>query len=161
MDTFELNKIAGAILFTLLVVMGLQNLAGLIYHAPKPEKPGYEIEVAEESGTAGEAEAETQTVPLAQLLAEADVEKGQKVAKKCSACHTFDDGGKNGTGPNLYGIVGRAYAAVDGFSYSDAMAGAGKSWTFEELDGFIKAPKPWLPGTKMSYKGICSRDIVS
>lgn len=154
MDTFELNKIAGAILFTCLVVLGLQNLAGIIYHAEKPEQPGYKVEIAEDTGAAGETEATEERVPLAVLLASADVEKGERVAKKCSACHTFNEGGKNGTGPNLYGVVGRTAGTVDGFSYSDVMAGWNKPWTFAELDGFINAPKDWMPGTKMAYKGI-------
>ncbi len=154
MDAFELNKIAGAFLFTCLVVLGLQSLAGIVYHPAKPEKPGFAMEIEEASQSTADAGTKAEEVPLGQLLASADVEKGQKVAKKCVACHTFNEGGKTTTGPNLYNIVGRTMASSDGFKYSDAMKASGKPWTYEELDGFLTAPKKWLPGTKMGYKGI-------
>ncbi len=154
MDAFELNKIAGAFLFTCLVVLGLQSLAGIVYHPAKPEKPGFAMEIEEASDGTAEAGTKADKVPLGQLLASADAEKGQKVAKKCAACHTFNEGGKVTTGPNLYNIVGRTMASTDGFKYSDAMIASGKPWTYEELDGFLAAPKKWLPGTKMGYKGI-------
>ena len=153
MDTFELNKIAGAVLFTVLVVLGLQNLAGVIYHSPAPEKPGFAVEVAEQAGAAAET-AEGEAVPLATLLASASVEKGRKVARKCSACHSFESGGANKIGPPLYNIVGRAKAAVDGFGYSSAITGIGGEWSFGNLDGFLAAPKKWLPGTSMAFAGI-------
>lgn len=153
MDTFELNKIAGAVLFTVLIVLGLQNLAGVIYHSPAPEKPGFAVEVAEQAGAATET-AEVEVVPLATLLASASVEKGQRVAKKCGACHTFESGGANKVGPPLYDIVGRAKAAADGFGYSGAITEKGGEWSFENLDGFLAAPKKWLPGTSMAFAGI-------
>ena len=153
MDTFELNKIAGAVLFTVLIVLGLQNLAGVIYHSPAPEKPGFAVEVAEQAGAAAET-AEAEVVPLATLLASASVEKGQRQARKCSACHTFESGGANKVGPPLYDIVGRAKAAADGFGYSSAITEKGGEWSYENLDGFLAAPKKWLPGTSMAFAGI-------
>ena len=158
MDAFELNKIAGAFLFTCLVVLGLQSLAGIVYHPAKPEKPGFAMEIEEASTSTADAGTGTETVPLGQLLASADAAKGEKVAKKCSACHTFNEGGKVTTGPNLYNIVGRKMGTGDGFKYSSAMIESGKPWTYEELDGFLTAPKKWLPGTKMGYKGISKPD---
>ena len=154
MDTYELNKIAGAVLFTMLIILGLQNLAGIVYHAPTPEKPGYAVEVAEKSGAATETAAAPAEVPLPTLLASADVEKGKKVAKKCAACHTFDNGGANKVGPNLYSIVGRAKASTAGAKYSEALTTKGGDWTLEDLDGFLGAPKKWLPGTTMGFAGI-------
>ncbi len=153
MDTFELNKIAGAVLFTLLIVLGLQNLAGVVYYAPAPEKPGYAVEIAEEAGPATET-AKVDAVPLATLLASASVEKGERVAKKCGACHAFESGGANKVGPPLYGIVGKAKAAASGFGYSSAITEKGGEWTFDNLDGFLAAPKKWLPGTSMAFAGI-------
>ena len=121
MDAFELNKIAGAILFALLVIFGTKTATNLIFKAEKPEKPGFEVEVAEATGEKGGEQKEEQAVPLGKLLAEASAEKGASVAKKCTACHTFDKGGANKIGPNLYGVVGRALGAVDGFAYSGAL----------------------------------------
>jgi len=151
MDLYEINKIAGALLFTLLVVLGLGTLSRIIYTPHAPEKPGYLIEVAEEA-KGGEEEAEE--VSLASLLASASAEKGEKVAKKCTACHTFDDGGANKVGPNLYGILGRKMASSSGFAYSSAMAEKGGEWGYEEMSAFLANPKVAIPGTKMAFAGI-------
>jgi len=156
MDSFEFNKIAGAILGTCLLVLGLQTFAGVLYHAEKPEKPGFEIAVADAGhGAAAEAgKDEAETAPLATLLASADAEAGQGQAKKCAACHTFEQGGANKIGPNLHEIVGRAKAGHEGFAYSDAMKAKGGDWTFEDLFAFLGDPKGWLPGTKMAFAGV-------
>ncbi len=158
MDSFEFNKIAGAVLFSLLVVLGLRFLGESVFHVGAPEKPGYMVEVAESDGSASAAStAAAAATPLPQLLAAADVAKGQKGFKKCSACHKVDAGGSSGVGPNLHGIVGKAKGAVDGFAYSKAMVEAATSigpWTYESLDAFLKKPKAYIPGTKMSFAGI-------
>ncbi len=159
MDTFELNKIAGALLFTFLIVLGLDNLASIIYKPHQPEKPGYEIAVpetdkAEKAEVVKEAKEE---VSLAKLLVGADVDAGQKLAKKCVACHTFDKGGANKIGPNLYGILGRKMASISGFSYSSAMKGKAESvdsWSFEAMDSFLTKPKDFVPKTKMAFSGV-------
>lgn len=156
MDSFELNKIAGAVLFALLILFGTRTASDIIFAAPAPEKPGYEVEVAEDGAPAPKAEEAKEEISLAALLAEGDAGKGESVAKKCAACHTFDDGGKNKIGPNLHGIVGAALAAVDGFKYSDALKSKGGDWDYEALDGFIAKPKEWAPGTKMAFAGIRS-----
>ena len=156
MDSFEFNKMAGAVLGTALVVFGLKELAGVIYHSELPAKPGYAIEVAE-AATGGEATGggETAKVSLGTLLASADATKGAAAAKACAACHDFTKGGPNKVGPNLWDVVERAPGSHEGFSYSDAMkAKSGEKWTYEALNQFITAPKEVVPGTKMAFGGL-------
>ncbi|MCB1476272.1 MAG: cytochrome c family protein [Rhodobiaceae bacterium] len=158
MDSFEFNKIAGAVLFTVLVVLGIGVLADGIFDVEKPEKPGYAIAVAE-AGAAGdsagkEAAAET---PLPVLLASASAEKGADVAKKCASCHSFEQGGPNKVGPDLYNVVGRVKGSHEGFKYSSAMEehhAAGETWTLEDLNHFIRDPKGTIPGTAMGFAGL-------
>jgi cytochrome c len=156
MNSFEFNKMAGAVLGTALVVFGLKELAGAIYHSETPEKPGFMIEVAEAATGGEEAAGEpAAVVPLGTLLTTADASKGQAAVKACAACHDFTKGGPNKTGPNLWDIVGRNHAAIAGFPYSDAMkAKAAEPWTYEALFDFIHAPKVAMPGTKMTFGGI-------
>jgi cytochrome c len=155
MDSFEFNKIAGAVLGTLLITLGLGIVAEEIFHGEAPEKQGYAIAVAEDEGQAGEAGAETAAVAIATLLQAADPAKGQAAAKPCTACHTFEKGGQNKVGPNLWDIVNRNIAVHEGFAYSDALkAKSGEQWTFDELDAFIRDPRSYAPGTKMTYAGL-------
>lgn len=155
MDTFELNKMAAAVLFSLLVVLGVANLADLLYSADPANPMAYIVEGVEVEGEAVAAAAPVEPeISLAALLAEADPAAGEKVARKCVSCHTFDDGGANRIGPNLYGVVGQAKAAVSGFGYSNAMAEHGGSWGFEELYAYLKKPSEYLPGTAMNFAGI-------
>jgi cytochrome c len=157
MDSFEFNKIAGAVLGTALVVIGLSELSKIIYHVEKPEKQGYAIEVAE-AEPAGGTEAEAPAAPaesLGTLLASADATKGQAVFKACAACHDPSNGGPNKVGPNLWGIVGRNHGIHEGFTYSEAMAALkDKPWTYEALNAFLTSPKTAVPGTKMAYGGL-------
>jgi cytochrome c len=156
MDSFEFNKIAGAVLGTALVVFGLNQLSGIIYHAETPEKQGFAVEVAAAEG-GGEAPAEEQApaVSLGTLLASADAAKGQTAFKACAACHDVTNGGPNKVGPNLWGIVGRNHGIHEGFAYSNAMAALkDKPWSYEALNEFIANPKQAVPGTKMAYGGL-------
>ena len=154
MDAFELNKIAGGVLFAALILFGSKTVAEILFAAHAPEKPGYEVEIADE-GAGEETTDDGKDKPsLAALLNSGDVAKGQKVAKKCAQCHTFEQGGKKKTGPNLYGILGKSLGAVEGFSYSSALRDKGGNWGYAELDAFLADPKGWLPGTKMAFKGI-------
>ena len=155
MNSFEFNKIAGAVLGTTLLVFGLQNLSGIIYHAEKPEKPGFAIEVAE-APAAGEAAAPAQEiVPIGVRLATADAAKGQASAKACMACLSVEKGGPNKVGPGLWEVVEAQIGVHAGFAYSDALkAKAGTAWSFAELDAFIANPKGYAPGTKMGYAGM-------
>ncbi len=154
MDSFEFNKIAGAVLFTLLIVLALNTLADLLIFGEQPEKPGYAVEIADASAGGGQSEAAAEAVPLAQLLAAADVGRGEKQFKKCAACHTVESGGPNKVGPNLYNIVGRKMGTGDGFAYSSAMVDKGEDWNWENLNAFILKPKDYLKGTKMAFAGI-------
>ena len=155
MDSFELNKIAGAVLGSLVFVMGLGFVSDLVFHSERPDKPGYLIEVAT-AATGDAAKEEVEEVSLAALLADADVGKGEKVVKKCVACHSFDNGGANKVGPNLWDIVNKPAAGVDGFKYSAALTeyGGDNTWSFENLDAFLASPKKTVPKTAMAFAGL-------
>lgn len=156
MDSLEFNKMAGAVLGTVLAVFGLRELAGEIYRSEVPEKPGFAIEAAE-AATGGEAAGgeETAKVSLGTLLAAADATKGEAAAKACAACHDFTKGGPNKVGPNLWDVVERPPGSHEGFAYSAAIkAKSAEKWSYEALNEFIKAPKQAVPGNKMGFGGV-------
>jgi cytochrome c len=154
MDSFELNKILGAILGTCLVLLITSFAAGAIFAPVMPEKPGFEIAVKEETHGGAEAAAPAPSEPIEKLLQTASVEKGAASAKKCAACHTFEKGGPNRVGPNLFGILNDHKGEGRGFNFSAAMKGKGGTWTYDDLNKFIANPKSFVPGTAMGFAGI-------
>jgi len=154
MDSLEFNKIVGAVLFTGLCLLALNITAEAIFTPHHPAKPGFEIDVKPKAAATGPAAKAAPEEPIEKLLASATVDRGQAAAKACAACHTFQQGGATGQGPNLYGIVGRPKAAQAGFAYSDALKAKGGDWTIDDLNKFLTNPKEFVPGTKMNFPGL-------
>jgi cytochrome c len=158
MDSFEWNKIFGALLGMALFIMGMNMLSDVVFHTSKPAIAGYNLPgvevVAQASGTPAVA---APSIPLPELMAKADAKKGETASKKCTACHSFDKGGANKVGPNLWGIVEAAKGRAAGFGYSAALKernGKGEAWSFDNLNGFLENPKKYLSGTSMGFAGI-------
>ena len=155
MDSFEINKIIAAVLLVALLIIGIGKISNLIFHVEKPKTPGFAVEVDQVVNTAGSsAEIIDEKIDIAALMAMGDVVSGEKIFKKCAACHSISKGGKNKIGPALYNVVGRKVGGVNDYKYSKALAGYEKSWTFEELNGFLLKPAKWIKGTKMAYAGL-------
>lgn len=160
-DTMTLTKAGAAVCAALLIFLFSNWAAEALYHTDVAEAHGDAEEdhgptqgyvIASLEGDAEEEAEEVVEVSFEEVYAEADADAGEKVFNKCKACHKLD--GSNGTGPHLDGVVGRDVAAVDGFSYSDAMIAHGGAWTPEELEAFLHKPKDYMPGTKMSFAGL-------
>ncbi|MFA5899330.1 MAG: cytochrome c family protein [Hyphomicrobium sp.] len=164
LDSFELSKIAGAVLCALLVIVGFRTMLEIAEHGKPHEKPGYVLPLPESAAGAGDhGAAAAPAAPAAPALdakavaeaaASGNVAAGQKIFTKCQACHSIEPGGPNKVGPNLAGVVGRPKASHAGFNYSEAMKGKGGDWTLEDLASFVHNPKGFVPGTKMLFPGI-------
>ena len=146
------NTIAGWVLAACVSALGLSIASGMAFHGERPEKMGYPIEGVEAEGGAGGGAAE---VPFATVLASADAAKGAEVFKKCAACHTINQGGANGVGPNLYATMGEAIATgKGGFAFSDALKSKGGTWDFDAMNAWLTSPRKFADGTKMTFAGL-------
>ena len=155
MDSFEINKIVAAVLMVALLVIGIGKLSDVIFHVEKPKTPGYSVEVETViTVSTSSSSSEVEKIDIAALMAMGDIATGEKVFKKCAACHSIIKGGKNAIGPGLYNVVGRKVGGVEDYKYSKALVAYDKEWTFEELNGFLKKPAKYIKGTKMAYAGL-------
>jgi cytochrome c len=156
MDSFEINKIVAAILMVALLIIGIGKLSDIIFHVEKPKTPGYAVDVEQAIATNVETGSKTieEKIDIAALMAIGDIVTGEKVFKKCAACHSIVKGGKNNIGPALYNVVGRQIGSVNDYKYSKALSEYGKEWSFEELNGYLIKPAKWIKGTKMAFAGL-------
>ena len=155
MDSFELNKIIAAVLLVALLIIGISKLSNIIFYVEKPKTPGYAVEVEQATTVSSSTEkAVEEKIDISALMAMGDLAIGEKVFKKCSACHSIVKGGKNNIGPALYNVVGRQTGGISDYKYSKALSGYGKEWTFEELNGYLTKPAKWIKGTKMAFAGL-------
>jgi cytochrome c len=157
MASQEANKIAGAVLMAGLIAMASGFIARSLVHPKELKELAFAVEKPD-APAAQAAAAPAELPPLAPLLAKSDLAMGEASAKKCAACHTFDKGGPNRVGPNLFDIVGRKPAAHAGFAYSKAMTGVGEEWNYEHLNRFLANPRTAVPGTKMAFTGIAKAE---
>ena len=158
MDSFEINKIVAAVLMVALLVIGIGKLSNVIFHVEKPKTPGYAVEVEQTITAASSSKtAVEEKIDIAALMAMGDVALGEKVFKKCAACHSIVKGGKNNIGPALYNVVGRKTGAVKDYKYSKALTSFEKEWTFEELNGYLIKPAKWIKGCLL-YTSPSPRD---
>ena len=156
MDSFEINKIIAAVLLTVLLIIGIGKLTDMLFHVDKPKQSAYQIDGLEKAVASTEQE-KTKTeekVDIAKLLAMGDLAHGEKVFKKCSACHMIASDGKNMIGPNLWGVIGRQAGSVNDYKYSKAMVAYGKDWSFEEMNSYLIKPQAYIKGTKMAFAGL-------
>ncbi len=158
MDSFEINKIIASILLTALIIIGIGKIVDILFYVEKPELSAYKVEGIDQSVGGKEVSAKTdkvvEAVDIKALLAMGDMAHGEKVFKKCSACHMIAADGKNKIGPNLWGVIGRTAGAIDNYNYSKAMKAYAKEWTFEEMNSYLIKPQAYIKGTKMAFAGL-------
>ena len=151
-----MNKIIASIILAVILVLGINKITDILFYVEKPEKSAYQVasvstttttETTSASSSSGSGE-------IMALLASASVAYGEKVFKKCAACHSIAKGGGNKIGPALWGVLGRQAGSVSDYKYSKAMAAHGKTWSFEEMNSFLIKPRDWIKGTKMSFAGL-------
>jgi len=158
MDSFEINKIIAAVLLTALIIIGIGKFTDFLFHVEKPNESAYKIEGLEVAATdasvsGGEVKV-VEAVDIKALLAMGDLAHGEKVFKKCTACHQIAASGKNMIGPNLWGVIGRTSGSINDYKYSKAMIAHGKEWSFEEMNSYLIKPQAHIKGTKMAFAGL-------
>ena len=156
MDSFEINKIVAAVLMVALVVIGIGKVSDLIFHVEKPKVAGYAVDVEQAVATSTQSSSDDseEKIDIAALMSMGDLVTGEKVFKKCAACHSINKGGKNNIGPALYNVVGRKVGSISDYKYSKALSEYEKEWNFEELNGYLIKPAKWIKGTKMAFAGL-------
>ena len=152
-----MNKIIVSIFLTVILILGINKMTDVIYYVEKPKKPAYQVEI--ENSVIKTTNSEEKSIVnvdnnIMALFASTNAAEGAKIFKKCAACHSIAQGGANKIGPALWGVIGRKAGSLADYKYSKAMAAYGKSWSFEEMDGFLEKPKDWINGTKMSFAGL-------
>jgi cytochrome c len=156
MESFEINKILGALLGCCLVLVAMHIASGAIFTTEPPAKPGYDIAVKKEQPAGQQPAKAAPEVPIENMLASASIQQGTSIARQCQACHNLGKGQGTKIGPDLYGVVGRPRASEPGFNYSSAMKTKGGTWTFDELNKFLTDPRGYIPGTLMTFAGLQS-----
>ena len=158
MDSFEINKIIAAVLLTALIIIGIGKFTDVLFHVEKPKESAYKIEGLEVASTSssniGTETKAVEVVDIKALLAMGDLGHGEKVFKKCTACHQIASDGKNMIGPNLWSVIGRTAGSVSDYKYSKAMIAYGKEWTLEEMNSYLIKPQAYVKGTKMAFAGL-------
>ena len=151
-----MNKIIVSIVFAIILILGINKVTDVIFYVEKPEKSAYQVASVTTVASTASAETSSETGNIMAIFASTSATEGEKVFKKCAACHSIAEGGKNKIGPALWGVLGRQAGSLPDYKYSKAMAAHGKKWSFEEMNGFLIKPKDWIKGTKMSYAGLKS-----
>jgi len=152
-----MNKILVSIVFTIILILGINKIADSIFFVEKLEQSAYQVSNVTTAGTTKTSETsseKSETGNIMELFASASATDGEKVFKKCAACHSITKGGANKIGPALWGVLGRKAGSLSDYKYSKGMIAYGKQWSFEEMNGFLTKPKEWIKGTKMSYAGL-------
>ncbi len=157
MDSFEINKIVASILLIALLFIGIGKISDLVFQVDRPETAAYKVEMPEDGTVKQIAETKSEIaekIDIASFLALGNIEHGEKVFKKCSACHVINKGGENKIGPALYGVLGRKVGSIENYKYSKALVEYNKEWTFEEMNGYLRKPQSHIKGTKMAFAGL-------
>ena len=158
MDSFEINKIIASILLTALIIIGIGKIVDILFYVEKPKLSAYKVEGIDQDSSSQQKTIKTEqavkAVDIKTLLAMGDLAHGEKVFKKCTACHMIAADGKNKIGPNLWGVIGRTAGAIDDYNYSKAMKAYAKEWTFEEMNSYLIKPQAYIKGTKMAFAGL-------
>ena len=152
MDSFEINKIVAAVLVVFIVILGIGKISDIIFHVEKPITSAYKMEASTVANN--QTSSDNQSVDISALLALGNIDHGQKVFKKCSACHSIKKDGKNKIGPALYNVFGRNMAGLEDYKYSKALVSFGKIWGFQEMNSFLIKPTAYIKGTKMAFAGL-------